>query len=110
MITLWALVCSDPETASWERAIEKVNMANSREIGGSPSHIRQQLRLFGPVLHLGSLGGCLDEPVPQEGNLFLDAYAILFELRAWATQAARLEDQMATCPFVSMGLGQKWRS
>lgn len=58
--------------------------STSAKESGSPSHIRKQLKLFAPVLHLW-LGWHLSEQAcPREEELFEIGYPILFAARAWA--------------------------
>lgn len=81
---LWALICDESETASWSRAITTVCDSTSIREAGSPSHIRKQLKLFAPVMHLW-LGWQLSERVcPRETELFDIGYPILFAAREWA--------------------------
>ena len=81
---LYALVCTDPETASWNKAIAEVCKRSVGEVGGSETHVRSQLKLFAPVLHLWLARRLSDTPHPRESQLFLDGYAMLFELKSWA--------------------------
>ncbi len=82
---LWALICHEGDSASWSRAVTIVCDATSAKQAGSPSHIRKQLKLFAPVMHLW-LGWQLSErAVPRETDLFEIGYPILFAARAWAS-------------------------
>ncbi len=81
---LWALVCDGDENASWTIAIERVCDATSVKEAGSISHIRKQLKLFAPVMHLWLGWQLSDEACPREAELFHIGYPILFALRAWA--------------------------
>lgn len=81
---LWALICDDGDSASWSRAITIVCDATPAKQAGSPSHIRKQLKLFAPAMHLW-LGWQLSENTcPRERELFDIGYPILFAARAWA--------------------------
>jgi hypothetical protein len=83
MKVLWALVCDDDPKAGWNYAIDRVCAATATGESGSPSHIRKQLKLFAPVMHLW-LGWQLSESAcPPEDELFNIGYPILFALRAW---------------------------
>lgn len=81
---LWALICQDGDTASWSRAITIVCDSTSTKEAGSPSHIRKQLKLFAPVLHLWLGWRLSEQPCPREKELFQIGYPILFAARAWA--------------------------
>lgn len=80
---LWAMVCMEDRDASWNKAINLVCAASGRGRAGSPSHIRAQLRLFAPVLHLWLAWRLSDKACPPAGELFLEGYSILFDLRRW---------------------------
>lgn len=81
---LWALICDDCDRASWSRAITVVCDATPTKRAGSPSHIRKQLKLFAPVMHLWLGWQLSDRACPCETELFDIGYPILFAARAWA--------------------------
>lgn len=76
---LWASISRGPTGASWKQSI----LAGAERAGCSESHVRTQLKLFAPVLHLWLawlVDGRKVVPAPQ---LFPRAYALLFEIREW---------------------------
>lgn len=51
--TLWCLICEDPATASWKRAIQVVeDTAYLAGVPGQRATLKKHLRQFAPVLHL----------------------------------------------------------
>ena len=81
---LWGLVCSHSGQAGWSGAIELVGEAYAKEkVSSSPSHIRKQLRLFAPVLHLWLAWALDDRTLPPAADLFRVGYGLLFKLRKW---------------------------
>lgn len=92
---LWAMICDESDKASWSRAIDVVCDATPAKRAGSPSHIRKQLKLYAPVMHLWLAWRLSDNPCPRETELFEIGYPILFAARAWAlsrSKAFRTED------------------
>jgi len=81
---LWALICDGNSRAGWERAIEIVCDATPTGEAGSPSHIRKQLSIFAPVMHLWLGWKLSDEECPPETEFFHIGYPILLAVRAWA--------------------------
>jgi hypothetical protein len=90
--TLWALICSQPSIASWERAIREIQ--NQRACAGgtiSRATLRACLSEMRPALHLWGAGALRERRWLDDPNV---GYDRIDDLSAFMTEAMTLLQQL----------------